>query len=84
MKARLRHLSRVLLRPIVVAVEPRLDVMETKLTARMEQLENHVGTDAEVAAELAVTQGRSLGAVEERLRRIEEKLDSLLETSVRQ
>jgi hypothetical protein len=83
MKARLRHLSRVLLRPVVVAVEPRLDVLETRLTARMEQVENHVGTDAEVAAELAVTQGRSLAAVEERLRRVEEKLDTLLEATAR-
>ena len=83
MKAMLRRLSRLLLRPVVVAVDPRLEAMETRLCARMEQLENHVGTDTEVAAELAVTHGRRLGALEEHLRRIEEKLDSLVEAAAR-
>jgi hypothetical protein len=83
MKALLRRFFSILFRPVAVAVDPRLEVFENRLSNRMDQLENHVGTDAEVSAELAVTQGRTLASIDERLRRVEEKLDALLEATAR-
>src|SRR5260370_1126603 len=48
--------------------EPGLGTLEHRLRLGMDRRENHVATDAEVAAELAVTQSRTLGRLEERLR----------------
>lgn len=68
LRAVLSRIFRVLFWPVAVALDPRLKTLEHRLTLRMDRLENHVATDAEVAAELAVTQSRTLGRLEERLR----------------
>lgn len=71
LRAVLSRIFRVLFWPIAVALDPRLRTLEHRLVLRMDRLENHVATDAEVAAELAVTQSRTLGRLEERLREAE-------------
>jgi BMFP domain-containing protein YqiC len=73
-KARLRRISGVIFRPIAVAFDPRLDRLEQHLLARIEQLENHVATDTEVASEMTITQARALARLENRLAAIEERL----------
>ena len=67
-------MSGVLFRPVAVAFDPRLEGLEHRLRLRLEELENHVATDAEVAAEMTTLQARSLGRLEERLAAIEERL----------
>jgi hypothetical protein len=61
-------------RPVAVAFDPRLEGLEHRLNLRIEEMENHVATDAEVAAEMTTLQARSLGRLEERLVAIEERL----------
>lgn len=81
MKARVKRLSGQVFKPVAVALDPRLEALEHRLRLRMDQLENHVATDAEVATEMTITQARALDRLEARLEAIEASLAALVERS---
>ncbi len=77
-KARLRRWSGVVFRPVAIAFDPRLDGLEHRIVERIEArlgaVESNVATDAEVTAEMTITQSRLLARLEARLAAIEERV----------
>jgi hypothetical protein len=71
MKNFLRRLFALMFKPVAISMDSRLEGLEHRLMQRMDRLENHVGTDAEVSAELAITLSRTLARIEERLDALE-------------
>jgi hypothetical protein len=67
MKQFLRRLFALVFKPVAISMDSRLEGLEHRLTLRMDQMENHVATDAEVSAELAITLSRTLARIEKRL-----------------
>lgn len=73
-KARLRRWSGLVFRPVAVAFDPRLEGLEHRLVERMGAMERRVATDAEVTAEMTITQSRLLARLEARLASLESRL----------
>lgn len=77
-KARLRRWSGLVFRPVAVAFDPRLEGLEhrvvERIESRLEAMERHVASDAEVTAEMTITQSRLLARLESRLAALEERL----------
>jgi len=73
-KARLRRWSGLVFRPVAVAFDPRLEGLEHRLVERIAAMERHVASDAEVTAEMTITQSRLLARLESRLAALEERL----------
>lgn len=80
-KARLRRWSGVVFRPVAIAFDPRLEGMEHRIVERIESrltaMEQRVATDAEVTAEMTITQSRLLARLDARLAALEESLAAL-------
>jgi len=68
----------VVFRPVAVAFDPRLEGLEhrvvERLVARLDAMEGHVASDADAAAEMAITQSRLLARLEARLAALEARL----------
>jgi len=65
-------------RPVAVAFDPRLEGLEHRIVervdARLDEMETRVATDAEVIAEMGITQSRLLARLEVRLAELEARL----------
>jgi hypothetical protein len=79
-KARLRRWSGVVFRPVAIALDPRLEGLEGRIVerieSRLEAVERHVATDADVIAEMSITQSRLLARLEARLAALEARQDA--------
>jgi uncharacterized coiled-coil protein SlyX len=82
-KARLRRWSGLVFRPVAVAFDPRLEGLEHRIVervdARLSEVETRVAADAEVIAEMGITQSRLLARLEARLAELETRLDGAAE-----
>jgi hypothetical protein len=74
-KARVRRWSGLAFRPVAVAFDPRLEGLEHRVVERLErrlaEVETRVAADAEVMAEMTITQSRLLARLESRLAALE-------------
>jgi hypothetical protein len=79
-KARVRRWSGLVFRPVAVAFDPRLEGLEHRVVERLErrldEMETRVAADAEVMAEMTITQSRLLARLESRLAALEGDEDS--------